>query len=141
MSSVSTGPVDGGNKPGAATETAPPASVGGSKRSIGTSEASLLPYPYLAATEDGFHNNWGVAKPSNPGLSSGSSQSNGERFRRLRILAHGVILSLVEPHTAMPVRFDFYSDQSGSEAVPTKKENCEMRGDGVETQIRDPKAV
>jgi len=31
------------------------------------------------------------------------------------------------------VRFDFYSDQGGSEAVPIKKESCEMRGDGVET--------
>ena len=93
------------------------------------------------ATENGFHNNWRSAKPSNPGPSSGSSQSNGERFRRLRTPAHGVISSPLAPHIAKPVRFDFYSDQSGSEAVPTKKESCEMRGDRVEMQIGEPNAV
>jgi len=39
------------------------------------------------------------------------------------------------------VRFDFYGDQSGSEAVPTKKGSCEMQGDGLEMQIGDPNAV
>ena len=114
------------NTPGAATETPPLASVGGSKRSIETSEVSSPPYPCRATTEDAFHGNFGSAKPSNPGPSSGSSQSNGGRFRRLRTLAHGVISSPVAPHTATPVRFDFYSDQGGSEAVQTTYGSCEM---------------
>ncbi|MBT8469018.1 MAG: hypothetical protein KJN97_09740, partial [Deltaproteobacteria bacterium] len=88
-----------------------------------------------------FHNNWGFAKSSNPGPSSGSSQSNGGRFRGVRIPAHGVISSPVAPHTATAARFDFHRDQSRSEAVPTKKESCEMQGDGVETQMGGPNAV
>jgi hypothetical protein len=39
------------------------------------------------------------------------------------------------------MRFDFYGDESKNEAVPTKKESCEMRGDGVEAQMGDPNAV
>ena len=72
---------------------------------------SEAPYPRRTATENGFSNNWRSAKPSNPGPSSGSSQSNGERFRRLRTLAHGVISSPAAPHTATLVRFDFYGDE------------------------------
>jgi len=140
-SSLSTKPVDSASRRGAATETPPLASVGDSKRSIETSEVSSPPYPCGPATENGFHNNWRSAKPSNPGPSSGSSRFNGRRFRRLRTPAHGVISSPVAPHTATLVRFDFYGDQSESEAVPTKKESCEMRGDGVETQMGDPNAV
>ena len=93
------------------------------------------------ATENGFHNNWRSAKPSNPGPSSRSSQSNGERFRRLRTPAHGVISSPLAPHTATLVRFDFCGDETGSAAVRMKKGSCEMRGDGVETQMGDPNAV
>ena len=55
--------------------------------------------------------------------------------------AHGVVSSPVAPRTATPVRFDFYSDQSGSEAVATKKGSYEMQGDAVEMQIGDPNAV
>ena len=134
-------PVSNATTLGAATETPPLTSVRGSKRSIGTSEVSSPPYPCRPATGNRFCNNWRSAKPSNPGPSSGSSRSNGRRFRRLRTPAHGVISSPVAPHTATLVRFDFYGDQSESEAVPTKKESCEMRGDGVETQMGDPKAV
>jgi hypothetical protein len=75
------------------------------------------------------------------GPSSGSSRFNGRRFRRLRILAHGVISSPVAPHTATLVRFDFCGDETGSAAVRMKKGSCEMRGDGVETQMGDPNAV
>jgi len=39
------------------------------------------------------------------------------------------------------VRFDFYGDESGNEAGPTKKGSCEMQGDAVEMQIGDPNAV
>jgi hypothetical protein len=39
------------------------------------------------------------------------------------------------------VRFDFYGDESGNEAVPTKKGSYEMQGDAVEMQIGDPNAV
>jgi hypothetical protein len=39
------------------------------------------------------------------------------------------------------VRFDFYGDESGNEAVATKKGSCEMQGDAVEMQIGDPNAV
>ena len=102
---------------------------------------SEAPYPRRTATENGFYNNWRSAKPSNPGPSSGRSQPNGGRFRRLRTPAHGVISSPVAPHTATLVRFDFYGDESGNEAVATKKGSCEMQGDGVEMQIGDPKAV
>jgi hypothetical protein len=76
---------------------------------------SEAPYPRRTATENGFYNNWRSAKPSNPGPSSGRSQSNGERFRRLRTPAHGVISSPVAPRNATPVRFDFCSDRSESE--------------------------
>jgi hypothetical protein len=39
------------------------------------------------------------------------------------------------------VRFDFFSDESGNEAVATKKGSYEMQGDAVELQIGDPNAV
>ena len=39
------------------------------------------------------------------------------------------------------VRFDFYGDESGNEAVATKKGSYEMQGDAVEMQIGDPNAV
>ena len=39
------------------------------------------------------------------------------------------------------MRFDFYGDQSGNEAVATKKGSCEMQGDAVEMRIGDPNAV
>jgi hypothetical protein len=39
------------------------------------------------------------------------------------------------------VRFDFHGDESGHEAVATKKGSYEMQGDAVEMQIRDPNAV
>jgi hypothetical protein len=39
------------------------------------------------------------------------------------------------------VRFDFYSDESGNEAVATKKGSYETQGDAVEMQIGDPNAV
>jgi len=39
------------------------------------------------------------------------------------------------------LRFDFYGDESGNEAVATKKGSYEMRGDGVEIQISAAKAV
>jgi hypothetical protein len=97
---------------------------------------SEAPYPCGPATENGFHNNWRSAKPSNPGPSSGSSRFNGRRFRRLRILAHGVISSPVAPHTATLVRFDFCGDETGSAAVRMNKGSCEMQGDGVETEWR-----
>ena len=45
------------------------------------------------------------------------------------------------PHTATLVRFDFYGDESGNEAVATKKGSYEMQGDAVEMQIGDPNAV
>ena len=110
-------------------------------RSIETIEASSQPYPCRAATENAFHNNWRSAKPSNPGPSSGRSQSNGERFRRLHTLAHGVISSPVAPHTAILVRFDFYGDETGSAAVRMKKGSYEMQGGAVEMQIGDPNSV
>ena len=87
---------------------------------------SEAPYPRRTATENGFHNNWRSAKSSNPGPSSGSSQSNGGRFSRLGILAHGAISSPAAPQPGTPLRFDSYSEQSGSEAVATKKGSCEM---------------
>jgi hypothetical protein len=40
------------------------------------------------------------------------------------------------PHTATVVRFDFYGDESGNEAVATKKGSYEMQGDAVEMQWR-----
>jgi hypothetical protein len=39
------------------------------------------------------------------------------------------------------VRFDFYGDENGNEAVATKKGSYEMQGDAVEMQIGDPNAV
>ena len=102
---------------------------------------SEAPYPCRAATGNDSLNNWRSAKPSNPGPSSGSSRFNGSRFRRLRILAHGVISSPVAPHTATLVRFDLRGDETGGAAVRIKKGSCEMRGDGVETQMGDPKGV
>jgi hypothetical protein len=39
------------------------------------------------------------------------------------------------------VRFDFYGDESGNEAVATKKGSYEMQGDAVEMQIDDPNGV
>jgi hypothetical protein len=97
--------------------------------------------PCPPATGNDSWNNWRSAKPSNPGPSGGRSQPNGGRFRRLRTPAHGVISSPVAPHTATPVRFDFYSDETGSAAVPTKKESCEMRGDEVAVQIGHPNVI
>ena len=41
----------------------------------------------------------------------------------------------------MLVRFDFYGDESESEAVPAKKGSCEIQRDGVELQIGNPNAV
>ncbi|MDH3726044.1 MAG: hypothetical protein OER77_00805 [Myxococcales bacterium] len=70
-----------------------------------------------------------------------SQRSPGRRFRRLRTPAHGVISSPVAPHTATLVRFDFYGDESGNEAVATKKGSYEMQGDAMEMQIGDPNAV
>ena len=102
---------------------------------------SEAPYPRRTATENGFSNNWRSAKPSNPGPSSGRSQPNGGRFRRPGIRAPGDISSQAAPGSATPVRFDFESDESGNAAVRTKKGSCEMRGDGVETQMGDPNAV
>jgi len=116
-SSLSTKPVDSTSRRGAATETPPLASVGDSKRSIETSEFSSPPYPCGPATENGFQNNWRSAKPSNPGPSGGSSRLNGRRFRRLRILAHGVISSPPAPHTATPVQFDLRNDESANEVM------------------------
>ncbi len=92
-------------------------------------------------TESAFHNNWRSAKPSNPGPSSGSSQVNGRRFRSPRTLARGLTSLPVAPRAATPVRFDFYSDQGGNAAVPSKNGSCEMQGDGVETQMGEPNAV
>ena len=102
---------------------------------------SEAPYPCGPATENGFHNNWRSAKPSNPGPSSGRSQPNGGRFRRLRTPAHGVISSPVAPHTATLVRFDCCGDQSGNATVPARKGSCEIPRDGVELQIGNPNAV
>ena len=54
-----------------------------------------------------------------------------------------VISSPVAPHTAILVRFDFYGDESGNEAVPRKRGSCKRskeRG-GVEMQIGDRNAV
>jgi hypothetical protein len=130
-----------GNAPGAATETPPLASVDNSSGSIVVSGAGSPPYPRPAATGNDSWNNWRSAKPSNPGPSSGRSQPNRGRFRRLRASVHGVISSPVAPHTATLVRFDFYGDESGNETVATKKGSYEMQGDAVEMQIRDPNAV
>ena len=126
---------------GAATETLPLASVDDSRRSIGTSDSSSPPYPCPAATGNDSCNNWRTANPSNPGPSSANSQPNGARFSRLRTPAHGVVSSPVAPHTATFMRFDFSGDESGNEAVATKKGSCEMQGDRVEMQIGDPSAV
>ena len=102
---------------------------------------SEAPYPCRAATGNDSLNNWRSAKPSNPGPSSGSSQSNGGRFRRPGIRAPGDISSQAAPGSATPVRFDFESDESGNAAVRTKKGSCEMQGDAVEMLIGDPNAV
>ena len=71
-----------------------------------------------------------------------SSQSSpGRRLRRPDIPAPGVTSSLAAPPSATPARFDFYGDESGNEAVATKKGSYEMQGDAVEMQIGDPNAV
>jgi len=57
-----------------------------------------------------------AAKPSNPGPLGGSSRINGRRFRSPCTLARGVISLPAVPRTATPVRFDFCSDKSRSEA-------------------------
>ena len=68
---------------------------------------SEAPYPCRAATGNDSLNNWRSAKPSNPGPSSGRSQSNGERFRRLRTPALGVISSPPALPSAMSARGAF----------------------------------
>jgi hypothetical protein len=50
-------------------------------------------------------------------------------------------LSPVAPHTATLVRFDFYGDESGNEAVATKKGSYEMQGDAVKMQIGEFYAI
>ncbi len=118
-SSLSTRPEGSANAPGAATETPPLASVGGSKRSIETSEVSSPPYPCRPATENAFHNNWRSAKPSNHAHSSGNSQVNGRRFRSPRTPARGVTSLPAAPRAATPVRFDLCSDESANAATRT----------------------
>jgi len=54
--------------------------------------------------------------------------------------ARGVISLPVAPHTATLVRFDSYSDESGNEAITTKKGIREMQGDGVEMQLGETAA-
>ena len=54
--------------------------------------------------------------------------------------ARGVISSAVAPYTATLVRFDFYSDEAGNEAIATKKGSREMQGDGVAMQIGETAA-
>jgi len=110
-------PVCSAGTPGTATETPPLASVGGSKRSIETSEVSSPPYPCRPAIENGFHNNWRSAKPSNHALSRGSSQVNGRRFRSPRTPARGVTSLPAAPRAATPERFDLCSDESANEAT------------------------
>jgi hypothetical protein len=71
-----------------------------------------------------------------------SSQSlPGRRFKGSGIRGPGVISSPVASHTATLVRFDFYGDESGNEAVPTTTGSCEIQGDGVAMQTGDPNAV
>jgi hypothetical protein len=65
-----------------------------------------------------------------------------ERLPRRRLpRASAAQGSPVAPHTATLVRFDFYGDESGNEAVATKKGSYEIQGDAVEMQIGDPNAV
>jgi len=111
-----------GKTHGIGTGATPLVTVGDSRRSIDTSAGFSAPYRCRTETENAFHNNWHSAKPSNPGPSDESSQFNGRRFRGRRTLAVGVISFPTAPRTATPVRFDFCSDESGSEVRTTLRE-------------------
>jgi hypothetical protein len=51
---------------------------------------------------------------------------NRNREAELHTEAPDAISSPVAPQSVSQVRFDLHSDESGSEAVPIKKESCEM---------------
>ena len=100
---------------GGATDTPLLASVDNSSGSIAVSGASSPPCPCQRATENDFWSNSRYGTPSKLGPSNRGSQSKERRFKRPGIPAHGVISSPAAPHTATLVRFDFFSNESGSE--------------------------
>ncbi|MBW2548649.1 MAG: hypothetical protein JRE82_15775 [Deltaproteobacteria bacterium] len=84
----------------------------------------------------------GCCFASRPGS---THRHSGSKARVVQEVSAGqksqLVSSPVAPHTATLVGFDFYGDESGNEAVATKKGRYEMQGDAVEIQIGDPNAV
>ena len=92
------------------------------------------------AIEDGFHNNWRSATPSNPGPSSESSQTNGRRLRRPGIWAPGATSSPVAPPSARGPR-DSPSEEPAAGTRPVQRGKGVVRfSKGVEIQFGDPNA-